>query len=132
MSGPQLGQPSLHNISGVARLHHPAGEQVRVVSIAPPVDCGEVEIAGRRIGLWKSARQQIGQHRLEFGARLAEAAGGHLQRDIARLDVEAHGYVYREFGLSVIAASAPRTDIAPDSTCSIRSTRPSRRRRAST
>src|SRR5262249_39362131 len=39
---------------------------------------------------------------------------------------------YREVCLSVIAASATRTDSAPESTFSIRSARPSRRRRAST
>jgi len=81
----------LHNISRVSGLHHgPAAKQVRMASIAPSVDCGEIEVTRRRIGLWKSARQQVRQRRLEFGARLTEAAGGHLQWDIARLDAETH------------------------------------------
>src|SRR6266508_1249218 len=79
------------NVPGIAGLHRgPTAEQVRVTSIAPPVDCGEIEVTRRRVGLWKSARQQVRQHRLELGARLAEAAGGHLQWNIARLNAEAH------------------------------------------
>src|SRR5262245_4957004 len=115
MSRPQFGQPILHDVSCVARMHClAASEQVRMTSIAPPVDCGEVEVAGRRVCLWKSARQQIRQHRLEFGARFAEAAGGHLQRDIARLDVEAHSMstvnsAYRSLLPARRALTLPRT-----------------------
>jgi hypothetical protein len=60
-------------------------------SIAPPVDGGEVEVSSRRVGLWKSPGDQIGQRRLELGERFAEAAGGHLWRNVARFDAEAHG-----------------------------------------
>ena len=61
MSRPQLGKPILDDIASIARLHCGcAAEQVRMSSIAPPVDCGEVEITGRRVGLWKSSRDQIG------------------------------------------------------------------------
>jgi hypothetical protein len=45
-------------------------------SIAPPIDGGEVEVSSRRVGLWKSPGDQIGQRRLELGERFAEAAGG--------------------------------------------------------
>jgi hypothetical protein len=63
---------------------------VRVSSIAPPVDGGEVEVSSRRIGLWKSPGDQMGQRRFELGERLAEAPGGYLWRNVARFDVEAH------------------------------------------
>jgi hypothetical protein len=56
MSRPQLGNPILDNIASIARLHRPAAEQVRMSSIAPPINCSEIEISGRRVGLWKSPR----------------------------------------------------------------------------
>jgi hypothetical protein len=81
----------VHNVSRVAGLHDGIStEQVRVTSIAPAIDCGEIEIAGRRVGLWKSPRDQVRQRRLQLGARLTEPAGSHLERDIARLDAKAH------------------------------------------
>src|SRR5262245_65513515 len=91
MCCPQPCQPISNHLLGITRLHRgPIAEEVRVTSIAPPVDCGEIEVTRRRVGLWKSARQQVGQHCLELGARLAEAAGGYLQWDIARLNAETH------------------------------------------
>jgi hypothetical protein len=63
---------------------------VRVPSIAPPINCGEIEIAGGRVGLWKSARYQVRERRTEIGNRFAKPTGGKLWRDISRLDAEAH------------------------------------------
>jgi hypothetical protein len=68
---------------------------------APPVDRGEIEIAGRRISLWKSPRHQIGQCRIKLGECLAKAAGGNLWRNVARFDAKAHG-IYPETPLSAV------------------------------
>jgi hypothetical protein len=74
---------------------------VRVSSIAPPVDGSEVEVSSRRISLWKSPRHQTGQRRIKLGECLAEAAGGHLWRNVARFDAKAHG-IYPETPLSAL------------------------------
>src|SRR5262245_7114791 len=122
MSRLQFCKPISHNIPCVTSLHRAPAEQVRMTSIAPAVDCGEVEVAGCRVGLWESSGQKVGQRHLEFGACLAETAGGHLQRNVARLDAEAHGATtvnsaYRlsyaipaDGRLEVVEAVANRTD----------------------
>jgi hypothetical protein len=79
---------------------------VRVASIAPSINCSEIEIASRRIGLWKPPGYQIGERRIKLGKRLAEAAGGHLWRDVAGFNPEAHD-VYPEVGLWTAAGARP-------------------------
>jgi len=75
-SRPQFSQPIRNDIFRIASQHLATTEQVRVTSIAPPINGGEVEIARRRVGLWKSACEQVRQHRLKLAGRLAEAAVG--------------------------------------------------------
>jgi hypothetical protein len=85
-------KPILDDVLGIACLHGgAAAEQVRVTSIAPSVDCGEIEISGCRVRLWKAPRYKVGKRRIELGKRFAKAAGGHLWRNVARFNAEAHG-----------------------------------------
>src|SRR3954464_14572711 len=78
----QLCKPVLDDIPGIASLHRgTVREQVRIPRIAPSIDRREIEVPGGRVGLWKSARDQVGKCRNKLAKRLAEAAGSHLRRN---------------------------------------------------
>jgi hypothetical protein len=102
MPRPQLCKTIPNDVLCVASLYRCAApKQVRVTSIAPSVDCGEIKIPRGGVGRWKSSRDQAGKCRIEFGKRFAEATCGQLRRDVSRFDTETH-VSYRESDISAV------------------------------
>src|SRR6516165_7857762 len=90
---------------------------------------------GPRVDKLLARHPPVRDHLVEQRRRDPDVHGGFLAREAAAWNRSRLGKGARhdqEVCLSVIAASARRTDSAPDSTFSIKSARSSRRRRAST
>ena len=61
---------------------------MRVTSIAPSIDCREIEIACRGVGLWKAPRHQVSQRGLKVSECLPQPARCGIGGDISRVNSE--------------------------------------------